>query len=262
MARRKQDDEGGSASRGKRGAGTGSGEGSGAAGARGGRAPKPPVEVVRRRPDERKRLPAELEAFAAGDDDALWRRARRGGRIDDPRPVAATLVTGVANRDARLVGEARVRRLRAAIEAGDEAALGEELADAVRLAIWKALNVVGFDVLADAVLGIEAKRARALAKARAAELGETCEPADEKTIALWMRTEAGLLEVAPDARAVLRGGRLRIDVPFARAAEALSGVGRRAAPLAKPGGPDVVIDRPKGVAPLSRIIERDRPRDE
>ncbi len=219
---------------------------------------------MRRRPSEaREQLPAELEAFAAGDDDALWRRERQRGRIEDPRPVAATLVPGVANRDARLVGEARVKRLRAAIEAKDEELLAEELSEAVRLAVWRALNVVGFDVFAEAVLGIPPEEGRSLAKRGAANIGEVCKPEDETTVALWMRAEAGLLEHAPDARATLRGGRLHLELPFERAAEALSGVGRRAAPLVHlRAGSEVVIDRPKGLAPLSKIIERDRPRDE
>jgi hypothetical protein len=222
------------------------------------------VPVMRRRPDEeRKRLPAELEAFAAGDDDALWRRERQRGRIEDPRPAAATLVPGVANRDARLVGEARVKRLRAAIADNDEERLADELSEAVRLAIWRALNVVGFDVFAEAVLGISPEHGRALAKQGAAKIGEVCKPEDEATVALWMRAESGLLEHAPDARATLRGGRLYMELPFDRAAEALSGVGRRAAPLVHlRSGSEVVIDRPKGIAPLSKIIERDRPSDE
>lgn len=221
------------------------------------------VEVVRRRPDEaRKRLPAELEAFAAGDDDALWRRERQGGRIDDPRPAASTLVPGVANRDARLVGDARVRRLRAAIDAGDDELLAEELADAVRLAVWRALNVVGFDAFAEAVLGIRAEHGRQLAKRGAARMGEVCRPADEAIVAMWMRAESGLLEHAPDARVSLREERLHLDVPMDRAAAALSGVGRRAAPLAKVStASEVVVDRPQGVQPLSKIIERDRPRE-
>jgi hypothetical protein len=77
-----------------------------------------------------------------------------------------------------------------------------------------------------------------------------------------MRAEAGLLEAAPESRVRLRGETLLLEVPFARAAQALAGAGRRAAPLAKQSSePEVVIDRPKGVPPLSRIIARDRPRE-
>jgi hypothetical protein len=218
--------------------------------------------VVRRAPHERKRLPAELEAFARGDDDALWRRERRNRRVDDPRPVTATLVPGVANRDARMVTEARVRRLRKAIDAGDESALAEELAEAVRLGVWRGQSVVDFDAFAEAVLGIGAPRARALAMQGAAAMGAPCELADEATVALWMRAEAGLLEAAPDARVALRGERLLLEVPLAHAAAALAGAGRRAAPMARvPLEPDVVVDRPPGVPPLSRVIARDRPRE-
>ncbi len=223
--------------------------------------PTPPV--VRRARDERKRLPAELEAFAAGDDDALWRRARSRDRMDDPRPVAASLVPGVANRDARAVFDARIKRLRAAVTAGDDESLRDGLADAVRLGLWRANAIVGFDVMAEAVLGVPSDRARALAKEGAAVQGEECQPADEATVALWMRAEAGLLEASPDARVWLRRGTLRLEIAFDRAADGLSGVGRRAAPMSKiPQGPEVVVDRPHGVAPLSRILERDRPRDE
>jgi hypothetical protein len=227
------------------------------------KAPAAP-EVIRRKPEARKRLPAELEAFAAGDDDALWRRERRRGRMHDPRPVAAALVAGVANRDARLVYDARVKRLRAAIASGDEADLAQQIAEAVRLALWRGNAVVGFDVLAEAVLGIGAARGRELAARGAAMLGFPCEPGDERTIAMWMRAEAGLLEADPGARTTLRDGRLVLEVAFARAAEALSGAGRRATPLAREAAeePEVVIDRPHGVEPLARIIARDRPTEE
>lgn len=218
--------------------------------------------VVRRPPTERKRLAPELEAFAGGDDDALWRRERRGGRLDDPRPGSAAAVAGVANRDARLVFDARVKRMRAAIERGDEQTLGEELLDAVRLALWRANNVIGFDVLAEAVLGVASDKARALAHAAAERLGEKAAIEDEVTLALWMRTEAGLLEHAPDASVRLLEGRLYLEVPLDRAAAGLAGVGRRAAPMVQvPVGTETVVDRPQGVAPLSKIIERDRPKD-
>lgn len=218
------------------------------------------VGVVRRPPGDRKRLTPELEAFAGGDDDALWRRSRRE-KLDDPRPRGAASVDGVANRDARLVYEARIKRMRRAIEAGDEDRLAEELADAVRLALWRANAVVGFDVMAEAVLGIPAERARELVQRGAEKLGVPAEIADDVTIALWMRAESGLLEASPEARASLRGGRLILEVALERAALALSGVGRRAAPMSQLViEPQVVLDRPKGVAPLTRIIERDRPK--
>ncbi|MCZ7683571.1 MAG: hypothetical protein M5U28_34270 [Sandaracinaceae bacterium] len=116
-------------------------------------------EVVRRPSSERKRLPADLEAFAGGDDDALWRRPAKR-RLDDPRPVV--LVPGVANRDARAVYEARERRIRAALERGDREAAAVELAEAARLRLWRAHSVVGWDVLVEHVLGLAPEEAAAL----------------------------------------------------------------------------------------------------
>lgn len=224
---------------------------------------EPHVGIVRRPREERKQLPPELEAFAGGDDDAIWRRERNRGRVDDPRPGSATLVPGVANRDARLVYEARVRRLRAAISDGNEQMLAEELGEAVRLGLWRANNVIGFDVFAEAVLGLSIERARSLAIRGSESIDEPAEPLEERTVAIWMRAESGLLEHAPDAQVTLRGGRLLLDLPFSRAAEALSGVGRREAPFSKaPVGPDTMVDRPAGVSSMSKIIERDRPRDD
>lgn len=223
--------------------------------------------MVRRRPeDARRRLPADLEAFAAGDDDALWRREQRGGKLNDPRPVA--LVPGVANRDARAVYEARVRRMSAALERSDRDSLAEELAEAVRLRLWRAYNVVGFDAMAEAVLGMPADEARSLAHAGAVRLGFPCEPGEEPEIAMWMRAESGLLE-GGGGIVRRRGETFVLEVAIDDAATALAAVGRRAAPLAKEpslakeqGGRKVVVDRPKGVEPLAKIIARDRPREE
>jgi hypothetical protein len=215
-------------------------------------------EVVRRRPSERKRLPADLEAFAGGDDDALWRRPAKP-RLNDPRPVV--LVPGVANRDARAVYEARERRIRAALEAGDEATVAVELAEATRMRLWRAHNVVGWDVYAEHVLGIPLERAEAL-RTRGAEGIGGMEPASDDVVAAWMRAEAGLLEATPTGIVRLRGApgqeRLVLEVPIADAAAGLAAVGRRSAPLARERAqtPKSVVDRPKGLPRLSRL-ERD-----
>ena len=79
------------------------------------RRPKTPPRVIRRSAADRKPIDKDLEAFAGGDDDALWRRKRRR-RLDDPRPVV--LIPGLANRDARAVYQVREARIRAAMEAG------------------------------------------------------------------------------------------------------------------------------------------------
>ena len=202
------------------------------------RGPKTP-KVVRRSRDERKRLPEDLEAFAGGDDDALWRRPNKR-RIDDPRPVQ--LVPGVANRDARAVYEARRRRAEQARDAGDEDALAVELAEAARLRVWRGHSVVDWDVYTEEVLALPRERVKAL-------------------------REAGLLEAHPEGAVRGRGAgdalTLTIEVPVDRAAPALAAMGRRATPLAREQAetPDSVVDRPKGVQKLSRILERDMRED-
>lgn len=212
-------------------------------------------EVLRRSPAERKRLPADLEAFAAGDDDAIWRRPQKR-RLDDPRPVA--LVPGVANRDARLVYEARERRLRRALEAGDQDAAALELAEARQLRVWRGHSIVGFDVFVENVLGMAPAEVEALLR-RADELGLASEVPTDDVVATWMRAEAGLLEACPDAVVRLRGhgdgARLVLEVPVADAAAALAGAGRREAPLARHHAeqPKDIVDRPKGIPRISRL---------
>lgn len=213
---------------------------------------------MRRRPSERKRLPADLEAFAGGDDDALWRRPAKR-RLNDPRPVV--LVPGVANRDARAVYEARERRVRAALEAGDEDTAAVELAEAMRMRLWRGHNVVGWDVFVEHVLALPVERAEALL-ARGAALSGTSEPASDEVVAAWMRAEAGLLEASSAAVVRLRGEpgaeRLVLEVPIMDAAAGLAAVGRRSAPLAREQAQPQksVVDRPKGLPRLSRL-ERD-----
>jgi hypothetical protein len=217
--------------------------------------------VLRRRADERERLPEDIEAFASGDDDALWRRPAKR-RIRDPRPVL--LVPGVANRDARAVCEARERRLRTALEAKDEETLAMELAEAARLRVWRGRSIVGWDAFVENVLGMDRAEADRLT-ARGAEVVGSAEPASEDVVAAWMRAEAGALEGGgPDAAVRLRGERLVVDLPVEQAAAALSSMGRRATPLAREQAeaPKTVVDRPKGVPRISRLIERDMRGDE
>lgn len=228
------------------------------------RPPKTPARgVVRRGPsEERKRLPADLEAFAAGDDDAIWRRPAKR-RLDDPRPVV--LIPGVANRDARLVYDARERRLRAALEAEDRDRVARELADARRLRIWRGHSLVSFEVFVENVLGLAADDVAGLLE-RAAELGASTEPPEDEVVATWLRAEAGLLEASRAASVRLEGSgedaRLVLEVPITDAAAALAGAGRRAAPLARHHAeqPKAVVDRPKGVPRIS-TLERDPDRD-
>lgn len=216
---------------------------------------KKPAEVIRRGP-QRQALPPHLDAFARGDDDAIWRREREGGRLDDPRPVA--LVPGVKNSDARAVGEARIDRLRSAARSGDERLLAIELAEARALGLWRGLSIVGFDAMAEAVVGLRESEARALERRGREELGlpDRLKPAE---VAVWMRAEAGMLEAGDNGRVGYKNGRLRIELDLDRAADALAAMGRREAPMTRvPMGPDVMMDRPEGVPSMRDVIERER----
>lgn len=220
------------------------------------RGPKAP-KVVRRRRDERKSLPADLEAFAGGDDDAIWRRPAKR-RLRDPRPVL--LVPGVANRDARSVYEIRLQRTLAARDAGDDELLAIELAEAARLAVWRGHSVVGWEVFVEEILQLEPERAIEL-RDRGAETVGSAELAPEPLIATWMRAEAGMIEaLGPTAAVRLVGEHLRFEIPHDRAPMALAAMGRRAAPLAREQAeaPDSIVHRPKGVPPLSVAIAREQ----
>ena len=196
---------------------------------------------VRRRSDGPKglrKLPPDLEELAAGRRDSLRPRRRPRGRISDTR--VAGLIPGVANHEARRVYDARLERLRAAVAQDDEPALQRQLSVAVLLGLWRARSITGFDGFAQDVVGIEAARARALAEQGAVERGVALDRLPDVAVALWMRSEAALLERSPDAAVEVRveGERLRlsIELPLAppwRTAEAVAAVGRAAGGLAR-----------------------------
>jgi len=222
------------------------------------RKPAPEVEQlrVRRGRPESKPLPPHIEAFARGDDDALWMRERRGARLNDPRPVA--LIPGVKNSDARVVFDARLRRMHEAQHQNDETLLAEELAEAHVLGLWRANNIVSFDVMVEVALGLEARAARALVTEGRAALGLP-DRISEAELAVWMRAEAGVLEAAEAGRVRLFAGNLVVSVPLEWAAGALAAAGRREAPLAEVAmGPHSVMDRPRGVPSMKEVIERER----
>jgi hypothetical protein len=220
--------------------------------------------VVKRSSEERKRLPPELEAFARSDEEKLRLRRPRvdRGKVRDPRE--GYTVAGVANRDARAVYDVRVERMRglwsggqASPEALDQ--LGEELLDTLRLTLWRARRVMGFESFAEDVLSVPAARARELAAAAALRTGETADPLDERTVALWMRTEAGLFEGDPQARVRLAGAgterRIHLSLPVSVASAGLAGAGARHAPLAREQA-----DRPTGPVRTPRAaLERPEP---
>lgn len=230
---------------------------------------EPQDRIVKRAPQDRKRLPPDLEAFARGDDDALWRRQLKSGRLHDPRVVA--LIPGLKNADARAVYDAHLSKLlgliddvRAARGSDDAAALAsarQRLAEALAVSylcgVHRGQSIVSFDAFVDAVLRLPLDEARALVREGRASLGLE-EGLTDAQIALYLRVEAGVLEATRSARVSVKGGMLRIAVPLASAADALASVGFRAAPLARNAeGPRTVVDRPKGVLPMSAIIERE-----
>ena len=221
--------------------------------------PRPLPGVVRRRPEEKlpPQLTPEQEAFARGDDDALWRRERRGGRVNDPRAVA--LVPGVANRDARAVFDARVKRMRDAIAASDEATLAVELAEAARLRLHRANSVVTWESFVESVVGLSPERGAKLQAEGERVRGYPAAPLTDAEIAVWMRAESGVLEGSPDAHVHLIGDRLELSVPMERAPQALAGAGRRSAPMTRQEmGKETIVDRPRGVRPIAEIVERER----
>jgi hypothetical protein len=185
-----------------------------------------------------RKLPADLEDWAAGRRAVLRPRRKPRGRIGDSR--VAGLIPGVANHEARRVFDARVERATAAEAAGDESALGQLLCEAVLLGLWRARSVTGFDALAQDVIGIEPVRAEQLAQQSAAARGVALERMPDIAVALWMRSEAALLERVPEASVRVDSAAervvLQLDLPLApadRITEAVSAIGRAASGLAR-----------------------------
>ncbi len=239
--------------------------------------PKPAPVIVKRPTQERKRLAPELEAFARSDETRL--RVRRPavdrGKVDDPREGYA--VAGVANRDARAVYDARATELVSLWDGGeaDEKArqlVEERLLDVRRLTLWRARRVTGFAAFAEQVLGIALKEAEAMSEAAAQRLAEPLSPLTEREVALWLRTEAGLFEGDPNARAFLRtaGGHtlLTLSIQSTLASMGLAGAGARHAPLARAqreleGRPLEQNEREQAPVPAgARLLRRRTPADE
>lgn len=200
-----------------------------------------PAAVLRRRPDGPRglrKLPSDLEDLASGRRDVLRPRRKPRGRIGDSR--VAGLIAGVANHEARRVYDARLERAATASSAGDDEALGALLCEAVLLGLWRARAVMGFEALAQDVMGIDAVRAQALAEASAAQRGLAFERLPEIAVALWIRSEAALLDRCPEATVQVSVANervaLHLDLPLApveRTTDAVSAVGRAAAGLAR-----------------------------
>lgn len=227
--------------------------------------------IVRRPASERKRLAPELEALARGDEERLRPPPRRP-RLHDPRPVA--LVPGVANRDARAVHDARLARIEAALveyRDGIEGAaerLGRELLEAVQMGLWRGRSLTSFEAFAEQVVGLAPSEAQSLAERGAALQGVAADRVTDEAVALWMRSEAALLEGQIEGRASCAGSgkeeTLRLELPVTQGPLALELIGRRMLPLVRdrqgdragrPSGPPR-----RGDDEPSRPFVKDRPR--
>jgi hypothetical protein len=203
-------------------------------------------------------LPPDFEDLAAGRRDVLRPRRRPRGRIGDTR--IAGLIAGVANHEARQVYDARVERARRLLDGGDEAVLAQQLCEAVQLGLWRARSVTGFDAFAQDVIGVPAERANELAHGHAARSNVALEQLPDVAVALWLRSEAALLERCPDGAVEVRidEGRLSLSLglplaPPLGVAEAVAAIGRSAAGLVRvlesetrPRDPDRPRDRNRG----------------
>lgn len=227
--------------------------------------PKTTPVVVKRPPEQRRKLPPELEAFARSDEERLRIRRPRvdKGLVRDPRE--GYTIAGVANRDARAVYDVRTEEMRSLWQGGeaDEAALhrlGQMFHDALRLELWRARRLTGFAAFAEEVIGVPAGRAEALAEAAALRTGESVTPLTERSVALWLRTEAGLFEGDESARARIRtterGSVLELSVSLADASTALAGAGARHLPLARsPGGGRDEAPSPRAAASEPEVAD-------
>jgi hypothetical protein len=108
------------------------------------------------------------------------------------------------------------------------------------LGLWRARSVTGFDAFAQDVVGIDAERARELAARDAAARKHTHEQLPDVAGAVWIRSEAALLERCPEAAVEVRveSGRLQLSLalplaPALRVAESLAAIGRSAAGLVR-----------------------------
>lgn len=187
------------------------------------------MPVVRRGDGPRRRLAPDLEELARGEADFVRSRPPRP-RLQDPRAVA--MVPGVANRDARVVFEARIEAMQALRD--DDAALGPLLAECLWLGLWRGRSVTSFDALVEEMLDLPAAHARGLAEVACHAANLPPEPLTEELVAVWMRAEAALLEIG-EGRVFVRpvdGDTLSLRLSVSSASTALEAIGHRMAPLA------------------------------
>jgi hypothetical protein len=204
---------------------------------------KPEPVTREKRPGLRK-LPADLHDLAEGRVDRLKRPRRAPEALAEPEG-STHVVPGVRNSEARFVYDSRVARLRSAAGREDAAALAEGLYEVQRLALWRARNVTDFDAFVEHVIGLGVERARELAAQGAEASGESADgaemrPLSREFVALWLRSEAALIQICPTAsvRVTMRSGRRELELrlpaePVPTAVEALKSLGPALTGLAK-----------------------------
>jgi hypothetical protein len=189
-----------------------------------------------------------VEDLAAGRSEYI-KRGRRppDGRIVDPR--IGGMIPGVPNHEARRVFDARVERLRAAVTAEEDSIVERLLYEASLLGLWRARNVQGLDALCEGVIGLPSARGEALLKSAEAIRGEAAR-LPESAVALWMRSEAALLNVCDEAciEVAVEGDalKLQLSVPLGapeQAADALMAVGLNARGLGQAFVPERKMQR-------------------
>jgi hypothetical protein len=204
-----------------------------------------------------RQLPSDLNDLAEGRIDRL-RRPRRAPEVLVEPEGSTHVIPGVRNSEARTVYDARVARLRSAAGREDAAALADGMYEVQRLALWRARNVTDFDAFAEHVVGLSVERARELAAQGAAAAGATEDGATEvrpwsrEFVALWVRSEAALIQICPTAsvRVVTRNGRHELELrvpaePVPTAIEALKSLGPALGGLAKLTAADVPERTPR-----------------
>jgi hypothetical protein len=139
-----------------------------------------------------------------------------------------------------VVYDRRVLALRRAVERDDLDALATGLYEAQCLGLWRARNITDFEAFAENVAGVQTERARSLVGMAVARSGDSPRPLSKEIVALWVRTEAALVQVAAGAvvhvAIAADGPCLQIHLPAeppARAVEALRNVAVGIAGLGK-----------------------------
>jgi hypothetical protein len=216
-----------------------------------------PASADRRDRKGIRQLPRDMQDLANGTIDRLPRPRREPSPLDDPREGA--VIAGVRNAEARVVYDARVTALRAALAAGRQSELIEGLREVRQLALWRARNVTDFQAFAESVVGVPAGTSEALTK-REDDAPEPA-PIPVEAVALLIRVEAALLQRLPTGQVHLRsdpegpGVSLTVTLPITDvglAIEGLGDVGRGAAALRR-------FIRPDALPPPSDTRRYDEP---